>query len=247
MSRDILTLCVSLAVSILFVYYNRKQPAYKKIEYSPFVHKPEFPVMNEKVTIHPASGLIHSNTPSQPKGGLNTYNVPDTGTSTDYSTMEDLMQLPLESGGFVYDPTESGEIVPKTVYIKYVKFQCTKIRESTTVELGGIRFFYKDTPVPFHKIQTWNPHTGESKKYNGESWSDSDQYSIIFVFSQALELDRYELKSSFGDVERDPIHWKLEGSMNGAFWTVLDDRTKTDTAFPEERGAIMSYIMRGGA
>lgn len=232
MRRDILAGCIGFVFTALVVFSSRTQPAFKKIEYSPFVHKPEFPVMTDKVSIYPVA---------PPTVGLNSYKIPE-GTLSDSTTIDELMQLPLESGGFVSDTEEK---VPATTYVKYLRFQCTKIRNGTSVELGGVRFLFNTTPIPFKKIRTWNPHTGESKEYAGGAWSDSDQLSVIFCFSEPLEVNKYELKSSAVSKDNDPVQWKVEGSMNGGFWTVLDDRTRTPTAFPVERNFVMSYIMRG--
>jgi hypothetical protein len=78
----------------------------------------------------------------------------------------------------------------------------------------------------------------------GEEWSDSDQLSVVFCFDEPLEISQYELKSAYTLKENDPIQWKVEGSMNGSFWFMLDDRTTTPTAFPIERNTVISYLIR---
>jgi len=239
MRRDILAGCLGLIFTALIVYSKRNPVPYKPVEYSPLLQKPDFPATTQKITIHPASDKIHSD-PQKPKG--NTYKVPL--PADEKTELDDLMRLPLEGGEFLYDPSEGDDVPPKTVFIKYVRFQCTKLRNSDKIVLGGVRFFYGTTPIPFSKMQIWNPHTGESSKYTGDAWTDSDQLSVIFCFAEPLEMNGYELRSSSESADHDPTQWKMEGSMNGSFWTMLDDRTWSATAFPLERNTIMSYIMK---
>jgi hypothetical protein len=241
MRRDILAGCVGLGVTMLFFICNQRKAPSKKIEYSPLLYKPVVPNMGDKrITIHPASNYVFSATTPEQKT-MNDYRVPELNTLDTIST-EELMLLPLETGGdFLNEQTNSEK---QTLFVKYVRFQITEVRDSDMVCVGGFRFLYNDTPIPFEKIQQWNPHTGDSKNYNGEVWSDSDQLSTIFYFSEPLEITHYELKSSYESEEHDPIQWKVEGSMNGSFWFTLDDRTTTPTAFPKVRNRVALYLMR---
>lgn len=240
MRRDILAGALGFAAAAIMLYFKQGAPAYKKVEYSPFLFKPELPVSVEPIRIHPASGLIHSTTEaSEPTKG-NTYTVPTVNDIAETPTVDELMQLPLESAMMLDDA-----VISTTTFTKYVRFTCTKVRNSEAVYVGGFRFLYYSVAVPFDTMQIWNPHTGETKGYRGEPWSDSDQRSIIFCFREPVELSRYELKSSFASENHDPIQWKLEGSMNGGFWFDLDDRTKGPTAFPYARNTLVSYLVRG--
>jgi hypothetical protein len=241
MRRDILAGCVGLGITMLFFICNQHKTPYKKVEYSPLIHKPVIPDMSDKkIIIHPASGDIFTATTSEEKT-MNAYQVPELNRLDTIST-EELMQLPLESAGdFLNEQTTSEK---QALFVKYVRFQITEVRDSDQVHVGGFRFLYNDTPVPFEKIQQWNPHTGDSKQYGGEVWSDSDQLSVIFCFSEPLEISHYELKSSYESEEHDPVQWKVEGSMNGSFWFILDDRTMTATAFPKMRNRVALYLMR---
>lgn len=239
MRRDIIAGCVGLGVTLLFFISNQYLPYnHKKIEYSPFMHKPEFsPTDDNTIRIHPASDLIHSTVVPKQKIN-NAYPIPETNR-VDTTTLDELMQLPLESGGELVDEPRE-----KNIFVKYVRFQFTELRDSVSVHLGGFRFLFMDEPIPFEKIQLWNPHTGYSTKYGGEAWSDSDQWMIIFSFSEPVQISHYELKSSNDLDDHDPIQWNVEGSMNGSFWFLLDDRTRTPTAFPKERNSVASYLMR---
>ena len=243
MRRDVIAGCVGLGISVLLFISSRFQPAYRRVEYSPFLHKPEYPIVDDKkFRIYPASGVVYSTEPTAPQQkNMNSYTIPDVNdTNTIY--IDELMQLPLEnSGEFINDIATTKST---TIFVKYMRFQITEIRSSETVSIGGFRFLYNNMVVPFEKIQIWNPHTGDSKRYGGEEWSDSDQLSIVFCFNEPLEISQYELKSSYASNENDPTQWKVEGSMNGSFWFMLDDRTTTPTAFPVERNTVVSYLIR---
>lgn len=241
MRRDILAGALGLAAAAIMLYFKQGAPSYKKIEYSPFLFKPELPVYTEPIRIHPASDLIHSmTTAAAPKKG-NTYAVPSVNDPVDPPNVDELMQLPLESS------VAEAETETPATFTKYVRFSCTKVRNSSAVYVGGFRFLYDSAAVPFDTMQIWNPHTGDKKGYGGGPWSDSDQRSIVFCFREPVELNRYELKSSFASANHDPVQWKLEGSMNGGFWFDLDDRTKGPTAFPYDRNTVVAYLMRSKA
>jgi hypothetical protein len=237
MRRDILAGCIGLGITALIMIFNDRPSPYRRLEYSPFLHKPELPIVTDPIQIHTASGLIHGITSKGPSS----YTIPDGAPSP--STMEELMQLPLENGGELYDYTERDEIRAANTFVKYIRFQCTEVRDSTTVEVGGFRFLNGDITIPYSKMQIWNPHTGDSEKYTGGAWADGDQRSVVFCFQEPVEVDRYEMKSSSKSAEFDPVQWTVEGSMNGAFWMMMDNRATAETAFSLERGAVNRYIM----
>jgi hypothetical protein len=242
MRRDIFAGCVGLGITAIIVILSQRPTPYKRIEYSPFLHKPELPIVTQPIRVYKVSGSIHGDI--SVKSTQSTYTIPEANTLHNLS-IDELMQLPLENGGELYNYTEGEKIRPSKIFVKYIRFQCTKIRDSTTVEVGGFRFLYGNIPLPYEKMHMWNHHTGDSERYVGGVWSDSDQRSIIFYFQEPVEVDTYEIKSSMKSVSCDPIHWKIEGSMNGGFWTMLDDRTTTGTAFSLERGVVNRYIMTG--
>jgi hypothetical protein len=237
MRRDILAGCIGLGITALIMIFNNRPAPYRRPEYSPFLHKPELPIVTEPIHIHTASGLVHGVTAKGPSS----YTIPDGAPNS--STMEELMQLPLENGGELYDYTEQDEIRAANTFVKYIRFQCTEVRDSTTVEVGGFRFLNGDVVIPHSKMQIWNPHTGDSEKYTGGAWTDGDQRSVVFCFQEPVEVDRYEIKASSKSAEFDPVQWTIEGSMNGAFWMMMDNRATAETAFSLERGAVNRYIM----
>jgi hypothetical protein len=241
MRRDIIAGCIGLSITALFFIYNKRKSHYKPIEYVPYFFKTDFSETETKIiTIHPASDMIFSQESTFPKQ-KSMYTIPE-ANNIDMTDIDELMQLPLETGSEILK--EEASLVPNTLFTKYVRFQITEVRDSHRVCVGGFSFLYNNVHIPFKKIQLWNPHTGESGKYGGGAWTDSDQMSIVFYFSEPVEITQYAIKSSHESEEYDPIQWKVEGSMNGSFWVILDDRTISSTAFPKERNKIALYLMR---
>lgn len=223
--------CIGLAVTAYLVYSRRTPPIIKPIEYSPFLHKPE-------ILFTDMSGLrLHKPVYPPPL----TYTVPDSSETGNATQLDDFLQLPLETDGSINDSSETGGLDTNMLFVKYIRFHCRAIRNSETVNVGGFRFLYGSNPIPFDFIKIWNPHTGETSEYKGESWSDSDQRTIIFCFKEALQVDAYEIKTSGASTDYDPTRWTVEGSLNGSFWRVLDSRDFEEAMFPLERGRIMKF------
>ena len=161
------------------------------------------------------------------------------------------MELPLETEGktaqtiSLYKDVDEEPPIEDPIFIKYLRVQITGIRatDKNTVHIGGFQFFQGNSISSSKPIRTWNPHSGERESYNGGAWSDSDQHTIVFCFSEAVLVTRYMLKSSNESSEFDPIHWKIEGSMSGTFWNLMDDRSDSETAFPMDRNRTMMYVM----
>jgi len=248
MRRDILfaSLGVLAASFFMFTNYYTSSGTYRKFDISPLVYKHDIlPIDTKKIYKKPVSS-----------GEKITVYNPEYKVSVEMSNFQDeynietYMELPLETDGKTvktdtlasFSPEEKP--VENLSFIKYVKFQCISVRnlEEQQVHVGGFRFFQGNSNIST-KMTMWNPHTGEREKYTGGSWSDSDQRTIIFCFSEPVLINRYELKSSDKLSDFDPVNWKIEGSITGTYWTVLDDRTDTETAFPKERNKSIIYIM----
>jgi len=165
------------------------------------------------------------------------------------------LELPLESEGKTHltrDKYEEVDVDMESLKIrlpikqaKFIRLQVHDIRSSDdTVAIGGIRFFYGNRLINDVKMKMWNPHTGISVPYRNGPWTDTDQWSIVFCFSQVVDVNRYEITTSTQSMENDPVQWTIEGSLNGAFWYMLDDRTGQDTFLPSIRGFSIGYWMK---
>jgi hypothetical protein len=181
----------------------------------------------------------------------------DIARNRDDIELDSYLHLPLESEGEThltahkYEKIPDIDDLPKTVAkepmrIKMVRLQVYETRsiEADAVALGGVRFYQGNRPIIDGAMKLWNPHTGEKVPYTSGEWVDSDQWLVVFCFSEPVEINRYEFKTSKRDENNDPIRWTLEGSMNGTFWLMLDDRTKADTFLPLVRDFPIGYWMK---
>lgn len=179
----------------------------------------------------------------------------DRSRNMDSINPDSYLELPLESEGKTHltrDKYEEVDVDVETLKIrlpvkqaKFIRLQVHNIRSSSeTVAIGGIRFFYGNRLINDLEMKMWNPHTGISVPYSNGPWTDTDQWSIVFCFSQVMDVNRYEIKTSNESEENDPVQWTIEGSLNGAFWYMLDDRTGEDTFLPSIRGFPIGYWMK---
>jgi hypothetical protein len=209
--------------------YSKHVPVMTKpIEYSPLIHKPDIHFWDLSGT------KIREPTYSVQ------YAVPD-NADKNARHLDDFLQLPLETDGSMYDTSFIERMDTNTPFIKYVRFQFKEVRNSEKLEVGGFRFLLKSAPIPFERIQQWNPHTGQASAYTGGSWGDSDQHTIVFCFDEPLQFDMYEIKTSGLSSDHDPIRWIVEGSMNAGYWNMLDDRGREDMMIPLERRKVMKF------
>lgn len=59
-------------------------------------------------------------------------------------------------------------------------------------------------------------------------WSDLHKKAIVFAFPYATMVNGFSWTTANPDkgLAGDPVQWKLEGSQNGVYWTVLRDQTQ---------------------
>jgi len=181
----------------------------------------------------------------------------DIARNRDDIELDSYLHLPLESEGEThltvdkYEKIPDIDELPKTVAKEPIRVRMVRLKvyetrssEAKIVALGGVRFYQGNQAIIDGKMKLWNPHTGEKVDYTLGEWTDSDQKLVIFCFSEPVEINRYEFKTSKGSEDNDPIRWTLEGSMNGTFWIMLDDRSKTDTFLPLVRNFPIGYWMK---
>jgi len=249
MRRDLVVGFLGAIAASYYVYsnYYKSNTTYRKFDISPIVYKPDILPVNQKAYIVPTE-----HTEELPKYeakyqvDINLPNYQD-----DYS-LDTYMELPLETDGRVHDTEhlyrdlEEEESIREPFFVKYLRFQCTETRNkgALSVHVGGFKFFQGVAVASKKPISIWNPHTGNTERYTQEPWADSDQRIVVFRFSEPIIVSHYEIKSSTESPDFDPVRWKLEGSMSGIYWTMMDDRTKSETAFPNERGRVARYIIR---
>jgi len=134
--------------------------------------------------------------------------------------------------------TEGDNISPqKAGSYKYLRFKPTKTRDplSPTVEVGKFRFFLGHSEIDMTNVRVTNPMgtwIGDIEDVIGpgytSGWSDLHKKAIVFAFPYATMVNGFTWTTANPDkgVGGDPVQWKLEGSQNGVYWTVLRDQTQ---------------------
>lgn len=247
MRRDIV-LGTSVGIVIGIIAYavstRPKPPVAISIEIDPAVYRHANPKYQ-----HPTKTAIDYTASTTKSGYKAPYDVfgfgRDTARNTDSIDPDIYLNMPLESDGIVYNTRDKytslelkEEPVEKTY--KYIRFTVLAVRgDESTVTIGGIRFLREGQ---HHTgIILWNPHTGDKTAYGDGEWTDSDQWTAVFVFPESVAIDKYQLKTSNKSPDMDPIEWKVEGSNNASFWNEI--HTKVSPLLGD-RGSVLSFDIK---
>ena len=134
----------------------------------------------------------------------------------------------------------------KATSYKYIRFRPTKTRYpmNPTVDVGKFRFFLGKNEIDVRNAKVTNPMgswVGDiedvvSKEYT-RGWSDVNKKALVFAFPYAILLDGFTWTTANPDkgIGGDPVQWKLEGSQNGVYWTVLRNQTHHNYPVPQNR------------
>ncbi len=60
-------------------------------------------------------------------------------------------------------------------------------------------------------------------------WLDFNKGPLVLDFGHAVEADGYRWATANDALERDAVSWRFDGSVDGATWTLLDQRTSFAT------------------
>jgi len=122
---------------------------------------------------------------------------------------------------------------------KFIRLSPVQTRDenAVAVNLGKITFFYKGVPLFLkgtvsNPMGTWEGTMADITGPGARSgWSDAHKKPIVFAFHNSIAIDAYSLTTALPETEAagDPVSWKLEGSQNGTFWTLLDTRRNFPT------------------
>jgi len=156
----------------------------------------------------------------------------DSGRNGDYSIKDAQFETPLIQK---FPPKKR---IAKPAAYKFLRFTPFETRSpnAASVNVGKFIFFYDSYPL-FLKGTVTNPMgTWEGKMADvigpdiRPGWSDAHKKSLTFAFSSPVAVDAYSFTTALPEmgIAGDPVSWKLEGSTNGTFWTILD----TQKAFP---------------
>merc|ERR1712228_552177 len=125
-----------------------------------------------------------------------------------------------------------------------IRFTQTKLRgEANLVQIAAVEFY--DNKGNLIKVKTASNPEGCNPDENLPShaidgdlktkWADMNKGSLVCEFSKAFNVATYRIATANDCSERDPVRWKLGGSTDKKNWAVLDDRSKSDVATPEDR------------
>ena len=168
----------------------------------------------------------------------------DSSRNRDAPPLENLYKEPLrqmtrpasETGPMVLE-SQGDQISPqKPGSYKYLRFKPVKTRDprNATVEVGKFRFFLGKSEIDMTNVKVTNPMgtwIGDIEDVVGPAytsgWSDLHKRAIVFAFPYATMVNGFTWTTANPDkgVGGDPVQWKLEGSQNGVYWTVLRDQT----------------------
>jgi len=192
---------------------------------------------------------------------LNTANTYKQSGFTDYSPPPVNETHPLQSRSFGLDRARNStdslkdeqfkipleqvipikEDVPATESYRFLRFVPLKTRDANAESVGVSKFtfFYKEKALALtgkvtNPMGTWegglNDITGPGFR---EGWSDKHKSPLIFAFNSQILVDAYSFTTASKEIGCDPVAWKLEGSVNGSFWVILDTQRRFPT--PVER------------
>jgi hypothetical protein len=173
----------------------------------------------------------------------------DSARNNAESELDEYNALPLERSGLTYETRVRFEDVDApqsstiTQRFSWFRFTVLKTRENgASPAIGGLAFFQGLREVSHPDAKTWNPHTGESRPFKGDSGFEGRVIRIRFPM--AVAIDRYRIRTSLFDRDQDPTAWRLEGSQNGIFWVTLDERELSPMSVPFARGVWALYLLR---
>jgi len=176
----------------------------------------------------------------------------DNQRNTDTIDINTYLNLPLVGDNVTYenkyvhrDLDEEEVATPSLKRFSYFRLVVVETRgKGPKTEIGGIKFLSGQTHVTNPLATCWNPRTGEQWPFKEtDAWSDSDSRELVIKFPAMVHIDSYKLRTGSGIPNSDPVKWRLEGSLNGTFWVVLDDRTNGKAYVPPIRNIWTTWII----
>lgn len=135
---------------------------------------------------------------------------------------------------------------------RYVRFTPDKLRDSSSansIQLAEFAFFHGASPVAVSAVS--NPG-GDNPEFESPhlvidgdpdtKWLDFNKGGLVFDFGAPATIDGYQLTTANDAPERDPVRWFLEGSNDGASWSLMENLTAFDFPIPVDRGEATQVI-----
>lgn len=129
---------------------------------------------------------------------------------------------------------------------QYIRFTPTKIKEATAGSIQLAEMYFYNNGASVLPTSVTNPGglnavtaaEGANKVFDRNTatkWLDSQVKPLVFNFGAPVTIDAYGFASANDFPGRDPVQWKIEGSMDSSSWTVIDDISTFDYPFPRDR------------
>lgn len=133
---------------------------------------------------------------------------------------------------------------------RFYKFDVTQVRSGIAVGVAKVAFLLAGQVVDMSSAKVTNPgghNPAGAEPHNiiddavQSEWHDFKKKPLIIEFVVQQPADAFCFWTADGPSERDPVRWKLSGSMDGASWTVLYHQADPD-ACPTDRRAQTPWL-----
>jgi hypothetical protein len=123
---------------------------------------------------------------------------------------------------------------------KYIKFTPLAMRskDADAVQLGHIGFRSGGANVSVAGAVGTNPRGNNPTVgmpgnaidgMTNTKWIDMNKGKLIITFANPVHADEFCFTTAIDDIDRDPVSWRLEGSMDYVSWTTLHEQTSYAT------------------
>lgn len=134
---------------------------------------------------------------------------------------------------------------------RYFRFTASQLRSDSanSVQLAEFQVFLGDQPL--QGAEASNPGgSNPSVETPAEAvdnelttkWLDFNKGALVLDFGNEVAADGYRWATANDVPERDPVRWRLEGSLDNTTWTLLDDRTSSDYPTPLARFEFLPVL-----
>jgi hypothetical protein len=121
---------------------------------------------------------------------------------------------------------------------RYFRFVPVAVRAGTTVQIAEFQIMNEGARLP--GATATNPGgskapgaTEGAQKANDNltstKWLDFNMQPLVLDFGTPVVADGYRFATANDAESRDPVGWRVEGSHDGSFWRVLDERSNFAT------------------
>ena len=258
MSRNeyLYTSIIAIVTALGFWAYQSsfKEPP-KRIHVPPLYIDPKVWQRTDEAFVNPVIPAPLYTTPVETVTTKAPYDFPafgdDMQRNKDDIDFDTYLNLPLNGDGITYnnrdtlkDLESADDVEPRLEDFTYFRLVVTETRAPRIpAVIGGIKFMKGLIHITHPLAKMWDTHTGEETPFKEmDPWS-SDKGQLVVKFPRAVQIDTYKLRTGreAGTVNSDPVKWRLEGSRNGTFWVVLDDRTDGKAYVPPVRNVWTTW------